>query len=258
MSSVGVGDKRPRDGDGGDVHFAHASKAFFALESLTPKGRRKNVDVGDPHDASRPFFKLGGVSVGSWSCTEGGWGSPAPRPTTECFLMLAGKGSVDDADGTKHTFGPGDLVVLPKGWCGRWDVIDAIHKVWVVHDHAEVEGAATRALVTPPSSFIASEMQSQGVRKDASHGTPTSATRKAYGVGTTAVGCWSCTAGSFPVVDRPTTEVFHVISGVFFLTNDDGSARRCVAGDTVVLPKGWSGHWDIIEPIKKVWVVVSD
>ena len=26
----------------------------------------------------------------------------------------------------------------------------------------------------------------------------------------------------------------------------------------VVLPKGWSGHWDIIETVKKVWVVLSD
>ena len=25
----------------------------------------------------------------------------------------------------------------------------------------------------------------------------------------------------------------------------DGSARRYVAGDTVVLRKGWSGQWDI-------------
>jgi len=26
----------------------------------------------------------------------------------------------------------------------------------------------------------------------------------------------------------------------------------------VVLPKGWSGHWDIIETVKKIWVVLSD
>jgi uncharacterized cupin superfamily protein len=44
------------------------------------------------------------------------------------------------------------------------------------------------------------------------------------------------------------------VDGLFFLTNADGSARRCVAGDTVVLPKGWSGTWDILEPVTKVWV----
>ena len=45
--------------------------------------------------------------------------------------------------------------------------------------------------------------------------------------------------------------------GVFYLTNLDGSARRCEAGDTVVLPKGWSGRWDIVEPMTTVWVEVA-
>ena len=34
----------------------------------------------------------------------------------------------------------------------------------------------------------------------------------------------------------------------------DGSARKCTSGDTVVLPKGWAGEWNIIEPVRKVWV----
>ena len=61
--------------------------------------------------------------------------------------MLAGEGSVDDADGTRHRFGAGDLVTLPRGWSGRWDVTSAetLHKVWVVHAHAEISGASTAA-----------------------------------------------------------------------------------------------------------------
>ena len=64
--------------------------------------------------------------------------------------------------------------------------------------------------------------------------------------------------GSFPSGPKATTEIFHVLEGVFFLTNADGSARRCGPGDMVVLPKGWVGHWDIIETVKKVWVDISD
>jgi len=40
-------------------------------------------------------------------------------------------------------------------------------------------------------------------------------------------------------------------------SNADGSARRFGAGDTVVLPKGWSGQWDVIETMKKIWVDVQ-
>jgi uncharacterized cupin superfamily protein len=48
-----------------------------------------------------------------------------------------------------------------------------------------------------------------------------------------------------------------VLEGVFFLTNADGIARRCVVGDTVVLPKGWTGKWDVIETVKKLWMVAE-
>ena len=141
--------------------FTHAPLSYFALEQLTPKGRRKNVDIGDPHDASRPLVKVGTASVGSWHCTEGGWDSAAPRPTTESFYVLTGEASVTDLDGTLHTFGPGDTVVLPKGWSGRWDVTKAIHKVWVVHDHEDVKGASVAASVTPPERFATAEMTQQ-------------------------------------------------------------------------------------------------
>ena len=141
--------------------FSHAPLSYFALEKLTPKGRRKNVDNGDPHDRSRPLVKVGTASVGSWHCTEGVWDSAAPRPTTESFYVLTGEASVTDLDGTRHSFGPGDTVVLPKGWSGRWDVTKAIHKVWVVHDHEDVKGASVAASVTPPESFATPEMTQQ-------------------------------------------------------------------------------------------------
>ena len=141
--------------------FTHEPLSYFALEQLTPKGRRKNVDIGDPHDASRPLVKVGTASVGSWHCTEGGWDSAAPRPTTESFYVLTGEASVTDLDGTRHTFGPGDTVVLPKGWSGRWDVTEAIHKVWVVHEHEDVKGASVAASVTPPERFATAEMTQQ-------------------------------------------------------------------------------------------------
>jgi uncharacterized cupin superfamily protein len=41
------------------------------------------------------------------------------------------------------------------------------------------------------------------------------------------------------------------------LSNTDGSARRFGAGDTVILPKGWCGQWDVIDPVKKIWVDVQ-
>ena len=158
-------------------------------------------------------------------------------------------------DGTRNFFGPGDVVVLPKGWSGRWDVLEDIWKVWVVVDHPDVPSPLNgKAIVKPYSSFAPERLQSNGVRADATHGSPETASETYLDNGYMSTGCWSCTPGSFPVSERTTTEAFHLLEGVAFLTNSDGSARRCTAGDTVVLPKGWSGSWDIIEPVKKIWV----
>lgn len=249
--------------------FVHAPLSFFALDRLVAKGTRRSqggaVDIGEPEDFSRPLAKdsegkvqqWSGASVGSWACTAGGWDSPKLRPTTETFLVLHGEGSVTDADGMPHPFGAGDVVVLPKQWHGRWDITADIHKVWVVHDHPDVVGAANgvvRAVVAPVPSVAALPAR---VVQQALHEAPANAVQTIYDVGPTRVGFMSCSPGSFVVAARPTAECFFVVDGVFFLTNVDGSARRCTAGDTVVLPSGWAGHWNIVEPVRKVWVQVG-
>lgn len=247
-------------GASASTSFVHAPLSYFALDQLEAKGPRANADVGQPHDATRPLVK-GTTSVGSWWCAAGGWPSPALRATTEVFFVFDGRGCLTDLDGMRHEFGPGDTVILPKGWSGRWDVLQDIHKVWVVVDHPNIEETSSpiRAVIVPYNSLDPQYLTPQGVRSDATHGAPTTASKTVYDVGPTEVGCWTCTPGSFPVDSpRTTTEAFHVLEGVFFLTNADGSARRCVAGDTVKVPKSWTGYWDIIETVRKLWVVVEE
>lgn len=254
-----INDKKTQQEQENVVTFWHAPCSYFAINKLVSKGHRKNADVGQPHDATRPLATSGPLSSGSWWCAAGGWPSPALRTTTEIFHVLEGRACVTDLDGMPHYFGPGDTVILPKGWSGRWDIMEPIHKIWFVHDHPNIELTSypIRAIVTPYNNFAAHHLEPDGVRPDATHGTsPRTASRTIYEVGPTDVGCWTCTAGSFPSKVRTTTECFHVLEGVFFLTNKDGSARRCVAGDTIVLPIGWSGHWDVIETVKKIWVIV--
>ena len=124
-----------------------------------------------------------------------------------------------------------------------------------MHDHPDVAGAAdsvVRAVVAPlPGAFRFA------VVEGALHEAPANVAQTIYDVGPTRVGFLSCAPGNFIVAERKKAECFFVIEGVFFLTNPDGSARRCAAGDTVVLPKGWSGLWNIIEPVSKVWVEAS-
>jgi uncharacterized cupin superfamily protein len=117
----------PTTTDNVQMHYGDLN--FFAFDKLTSKGPRKNSDIGKPEDYSRPLCKdiqtvsskdSDSISCGSWYCTQGGWPSKTPRATTEIFYVWKGFGCLTDIDGQRNYFSPGDTVILPKGWSGRW------------------------------------------------------------------------------------------------------------------------------------------
>jgi len=65
------------------------------------------------------------------------------------------------------------------------------------------------------------------------------------------VGVWEAGAGKTVIEDFPFTEYVLMISGIVVVTNKDGASRKFLAGDTFVIPKGWSGDWDVQERMKK-------
>ena len=222
--------------------FDAAPLSRFALENLELKGPRSNVDVGDPHDSSLPFVKgaLGGAaSCGSWACTPGGWDSPNARPSTEWFYVLSGRGAVTDPDGTPHPFGPGDVVVLPKGWYGRWDITEHIHKIWLTLTHDDVPGASLRPEVFAAASATPATPPGQNAAV---------AGASSYECGSFRAGFWARAPGADCVAPTAAAELFHVLEGEMFVVEEDGAtARRCVAGDLVFLPEGWRGSFHVQE-----------
>ena len=221
--------------------FHAAPGSHFDMANLELKGPRSNVDTGDPHDYGRPFVKGaldGSAACGSWACSPGGWDSPNARPSTEWFYVLSGAGRVTDPDGTPHPFGPGDVVVLPKGWHGRWDITEHIHKIWLTHEHEDKENASFRPNATPLARLI--ENKNKAVVSSAS-GRSGVASYDATGF---RAGAWSLSAhGTADVaIDSNAIELFVVVKGELFVVDADGAvARRCVAGDVVFLPQSWRG-----------------
>ena len=98
--------------------------------------------------------------------------------------MLEGEGSVDEEDGTRHRFAAGDVVVLPRGWSGRWDVQKDLHKVWAVHTHPD-DGRSTSPVIATPSQMSDGDI---------------------YKAGDTAVRVWTRQPGPVEVRDKATTE----------------------------------------------------
>jgi uncharacterized cupin superfamily protein len=284
------------------LFFSHAPKSHFAVNNLTVQGSLSaggttgQQAAAPTQHASRQLVIQGASSpaafstalskttVGSWWCSTGTWTVVQPRTSTMVFhvwtghaqVMDATSGGGDDDETTRqHFFGPGDTVILPKGWSGRWSVQQDIHTIWFDYEHEidiqlqESASSSPRAIVTPYHEFAPHLLQAQGVLQqpdaagDCSNGStpPRIALRIIHDkTPILKVGCWTCTPGSFMIQHHATTECFHVLEGVLFLTNHNAegmASRRCVAGDTVVIPKGWTGHVDVIQTVKKLWFAVD-
>ncbi|KMO38678.1 hypothetical protein VQ03_16670 [Methylobacterium tarhaniae] len=65
-----------------------------------------------------------------------------------------------------------------------------------------------------------------------------------------AAGIWTCEIGKFRI-DFGRAEFIQILEGEVIVTDAEGSSRTYRAGDAFVTPKGFSGTWDVIAPIKK-------
>jgi uncharacterized cupin superfamily protein len=72
----------------------------------------------------------GKLEVGLWDCTPGRFTATRDGYTELCYF-LSGHVTVEDADG-RRDYRAGDLLVMPEGWTGTWDVHEQVRKVYVI------------------------------------------------------------------------------------------------------------------------------
>ena len=212
-------------GGGYVPEFAFAQESFFGMHNLVSKGPRGS-DWGTPADATCSLSDDGIFRAGAWFCSEGGWPSPNPKAHTEVFYVLEGYGSLEDADGVRHYFGPGDNVIIPKGHTGRWDVNQPIRKVWAVNDHPNIEERSTpiRVQVDHYNSWAPQFLEQNNNSNNGedplygyiSDSTTVSSSKTFYNVGPTQVGVWSSEPGSYAVSHGKRAWI-HVLEGVMYV-----------------------------------------
>lgn len=100
---------------------------------LQPAGQRPGADSGDPQLRIMKLAPEAQGSLGIWECQPGGW-PVINRQDTEFTYILSGEAVLtDDKTGEQVQIGAGDLVILPKGWTGRWDVKQTVKKIYAVY-----------------------------------------------------------------------------------------------------------------------------
>ena len=108
----------------------------------------------------------------------------------------------------------------------------------------------------PLDYFGLDKLVSKGPRATKDWGSPQDATRKLADDGTLRGGSWFCSEGGWPSPNqKAATEIFFVLEGHGMLGDSDGAKHYFGPGDTVIIPKGHSGRWDVHTPIHKIWAV---
>lgn len=67
-------------------------------------------------------------------------------------------------------------------------------------------------------------------------------------------GIWASTRGKWRV-DYAEHEFCQILSGKVILTPDDGRPQAYSAGDAFVIPAGFKGTWETVEPVRKHYAI---
>ena len=68
-------------------------------------------------------------------------------------------------------------------------------------------------------------------------------------------GTWQCEPGILEL-DLDLTEFCHLLEGHWILTSESGHVVEVKAGDSWVFPKGWKGTAEVVETVRKVYMMI--
>lgn len=74
----------------------------------------------------------GDLSAGIWACEPGAWNIAFPPGKDEFFCVIEGRIRITSAAGQAAEFGPGDACIIPGGFTGSFEVLEAVRKHYVL------------------------------------------------------------------------------------------------------------------------------
>ena len=90
-------------------------------------------------------------------------------------------------------------------------------------------------------------------------GNPKRTTQALYEHPNMSCGIWECEVGAWKIVFAANKqEFFQVISGKVRLHSEDGSFHDITAGNAGVIPPSFCGTFEVLEAVKKYYVIVEN
>lgn len=87
---------------------------------------------GNPCRQTWDCYSHGPMSAGYWECEPGAWRIAFARDKQEFFLIIHGCVRLHADNGPTHTIGPGEAAIIPPGFTGVFEVIEAVRKYYVI------------------------------------------------------------------------------------------------------------------------------
>lgn len=108
--------------------------AHLALIDLGVAEAKPTSIEGEQLEASKMLWTSddGLVEVGVWECTPGRFTSVRETNSEICHIV-SGRVSLHGPDGHTREVGPGELLVLPRGWRGEWTIHETTRKLYIIH-----------------------------------------------------------------------------------------------------------------------------
>lgn len=119
----------------------HESLTSFTDTSTTAEYDHPRPDrlvQGNPLRTTWNHFERDGMSAGMWSCEPGAWRIAFADGTDEFFHVISGRIRITDERGLTREFGPGDACVIPSGFNGVFEVLEAVTKHYVFVRRADM------------------------------------------------------------------------------------------------------------------------
>lgn len=91
--------------------------------------------TGGQEDAANNLWKSedGSTNIGIWECTEGRFTADRTAASEYCHIIAGRATVVNEAGSNPRDTGPGDLLILPKGWKGERKIHQHMRKLYVIN-----------------------------------------------------------------------------------------------------------------------------
>ena len=94
------------------------------LTTLTPGQKEALKELWMSEDSK--------TKVGIWECTEGIFTADRTQMAEYCHI-ISGDADVFNDAGMRRHLGPGDVLILPLGWRGQWQINKHMRKLYVLN-----------------------------------------------------------------------------------------------------------------------------